>query len=95
LAHDPDTITGAVRPDRFGAVLTNRLTRETIMKTIQDLTEATFLIHALLAELHYVQDTGDIKDSLRNSGELKEQAAQATGHTSFSEFVTANKYDPA
>jgi hypothetical protein len=49
--------------------------------------EAMSLIEQLLGELHYVQNTGQIEDSLEHSKDLLETAAQALGYKDFKEFT--------
>jgi hypothetical protein len=44
------------------------------------------LIENLLAALRYVQETGDIRDSIKNDGELADIAAQRLGFSNYTTF---------
>lgn len=51
------------------------------------------LILRLLAELAYVHTTCDITDSVRNSCDLREEAAAYLGYGSFEEFREADQQE--
>jgi hypothetical protein len=44
------------------------------------------LIQALLGELRYVLNTGDLRDSEKNSRELRDRAAQRVGYAGYADF---------
>lgn len=48
--------------------------------------EDTELIEILLGELRYVLTTGDIRDSERNSIELRDKAAQRIGFADYAAY---------
>lgn len=51
------------------------------------------LIENLLAELRYVHDTGDIRDSIKNSRDILERAAVRCGYESYPHYCEATQGD--
>jgi hypothetical protein len=50
-------------------------------------------IRSLLAELHYVWETADVRDSFRNSEHLRKDSAKLLGFESWAEFVDSISED--
>jgi len=44
------------------------------------------LIQALLGELRYVHSTGDVRDSEKNSAELRRDAARRLGFANYADY---------
>jgi len=50
------------------------------------------LIQALLGELRYVLNTGDIRDSEKNSADLRDRAAQRVGFVDYADYCAGIDY---
>ena len=56
------------------------------MTKSQNTADIVDVLQALLSELRYVHSTGDLRDSERNSAELRENAARLLGYANYAEF---------